>query len=484
MTATGAVQAMAFEYDGLGRCVRAADPQGTVVTRRYSLAGRLLREAQDGFEVGYEHEAAGLVTAIVHPSATRVDVHRYPNGRVESILVDGAELARYKWLGDLRRARTSYALFTDTGTGVAQQRQIIDRRDYKRDGTLSVLEHVSRGPGIVERAIAPMWRFAYRDGLLRNKFSADHGIDLTYDRALRLLRTIVDPIRDVPDVTRRSTVQERDAAGNVRLSTIVAQLAAGGGQVVRVNTDYGVTHAPGSRTTTVNGTGSTDTIGWDAAGRLRDTRIGLFANHPRLPVQPAGRTCHHDGFGRLVRVDLVPDDPAAARRVIHYRYDGFGRRVERVAQRVSATTGVVMSEDHCRYVFDGNRCIEEYERDSSAAAWRIARRFINGVGERELAAIVVDEQVFGEDIDGDGQVGGRATLVALQDHDDSVLGLVRMRQTAPATSRWSNAIAPTLPAARCGSISIHRATRRRSGEAPPGTWCTFTDSGCTSRKVS
>ncbi len=424
------LRSQSFEYDGLGRCVRATEPDGIVATRAYSLAGRLIGETQDGFSTAYEHEKSGLATAWVYPSATRVAFGRYADGRVETVAADGAELARYRWLGELRRRRTSPVRFDNAATGLTQVREIIERRDHHADGRLAWLAHVAHGPGVLEEGIAPAWRFIYRRGLPIQKLSATHGIELQHDRARQLLREIREPIRDIPDIARRTVVLERDAGGNVRQQAIVTLQTSGSGQVVRIDSDFNAVNAPITRRTTVNGVSSSEAIEWDRDGRLLRNRIGLYAGHPRLPAVPAIRLCSYDGFGRLVEVSLVPDDPAQAPRGVRYRYDAFGRRVERIAFRTHLATGAVLSEEHTRYVFAGSRCIEEHERDNATEPWRLARRFVHGPGPREIVALLVDEAEFGEDIDGDGTIGGPTTLLALQDHDDSLLGLVRLRQRA------------------------------------------------------
>ena len=430
VTATGAVQAMAFEYDGLGRCVRAADPQGTVVTRRYSLAGRLLREAQDGFEVGYEHEAAGLVTAIVYPSATRVDVHRYPNGRVESILVDGAELARYKWLGDLRRARTSYALFTDTATGVAQQRQIIDRRDYKRDGTLSVLEHVIARPRDrgarhctdvalrVSRRPPPQQIFCrprHRSHVRPRASTA------AYHRRSHPRRSGRDPPQHRPGTRRgwqRATLHHRGAARGGRRPSRAREHG------LRRDACAGQSHHHRQR--------------YRLDRHHRVGRRGQAQGHADRPVRQSSAPARAAGGAHVPSRRLRPPGTGGPRPRRPCRRAARHPLPVRRLRPARRARGAPRQRDHGRRhvggplplrvrwqpLHRGIRARQRCRRMADRAPLHQRRGRTRARGHRRRRASLRRGHRR-------RRPGGRSsTLVALQDHDDSVLGLVRMRQTA------------------------------------------------------
>jgi YD repeat-containing protein len=342
-----------FTWDGLSR-IAAARNDESAVARRYDSLGRLLSESQQIVPAG----PARLVQSAYDLAGNRTQL-AYPGGRTIAIAYDAAN--RPVSLDIANVADESVAKYSYSG------RELVEAIDFGS----GVRETISRDrAGRITET-----RFARGDDVLDDRTyawdSADNktqmqaaqattpdGRSYQYDRAKRLVAT--------HDLAGKSSIDYvLDPAGN----RTAVSAGVGAGQYTmdptlpspadrQMDRYTGLLVAPASSRPSTGNTGETpvsQAFTYDRAGNLRSTHNGR-------------RLCSYDYANRLCEVSDLQ-----AGLVIMYKYDAFGRRIERNAG------GAIT-----RYYYDGDAVIEEQNQSNISAATYIYGPPLGGASRQPL----------------------------------------------------------------------------------------------------
>jgi RHS repeat-associated protein len=256
--------AVAFDYDGVGRLVR-ADDGTTPVERRYDSRGLLLRETTGADAVAWSYDDAGRAVGFTFPSGRHLTFERAPTGGLERIVERtggamagaGTEVLRsWPWgLASLREQRWRSATMRTERRDVGGRLQQIDERRTAGGAVVFDLQQISdeRGlPASRDVTIGP-----YSESVVFN-----------VDEQARLNRqsfgpgtTDTDAITLAPDGTRISQARRTPGAPVV-------------------NTAFNST----------------------ASGRVSVQGVARTDDPDSLPSAIAGRTIRYDAFRQISRV--------------------------------------------------------------------------------------------------------------------------------------------------------------------------------------
>ena len=289
-------------YDGKGRIVRTELPDGQVQTREYDAASRVVRIATGDSQESYAYDAANRAVQIVSVAYGRRDVLDYQYdvmNRLRRRTVNGIDVTEYTYDAGNQLTRVD---FTAPG-------QPVRTTVYNRDGLGRLSEKV-----------------------LANGIKAHYA----YDALARI--TEIEYLAPNDSLIDR-VVYTYDAAGNV--------LTRGTSSSAVQETPFNATYDAANRMTTVtlrpgSAQASTYDLAYDDNGNL----IGK-AN----TTVPADRTTFTwDARDRLSRID-------APGLTAEFRYDLFGRRVERLVNGQAT-----------RYVYDGVQAVLEISDSTQSMA--------------------------------------------------------------------------------------------------------------------
>ena len=419
----------AFEWDGLGRPTRVTDNNegGVEVRMKWSALGRLRQEIQDGLTIDYDYDPSGQMTRIRYPSNHALDIEPTVSGKPGTIKRDGYELARYRYLGDrLDERSVSTTLHAPSGR---VHFPLIKRFRYNNAGQIVHLSHsihdsVTDPADPQDIVLYSVGRFRYdAAGRISEKRTRDFTERYTYDLANRLIHTVIDP-SDRPGIRRAEVRYLYDRANNILERIEQRTPSRGRRQTSSIQRQYNALNALISQSVTSSAGGTeTKPFGLDARGNLSSTPHTVPVATRDIEAE---RRLFYDALGRLRMVFLSTNEEAIGNFRITYRYDAWGRRIGRREERVRGPANTVVSSVDTRYVFWGERCIEEYESRQGAPS-QLVRRYIHGIGSAELIALDVDEEYVGADIDNSGQAQGLTTLAFLDDQERSIVALARMR---------------------------------------------------------
>lgn len=370
-----------FAYDGLSRLVRAEDDDAVVVLAYDSLS-RIRSETVNGLTVRYTHDGVGQVLTC-----------SYPGGRVMSNVYDavhrlvevkdgGGIMAAMEYLGPSRLTRRSL------GNGTTWE------IDYDAARRVNESTHVGGPPGsptlLDHRTFA--WD-AHHNKTEQMDLLTGQTRQHRYDSANRMTNSSVTAGAAIAFVL--------DAIGNR------AQVSAGPGAGA-----YSLSPAmpePADAQVNQYTTAAGETRSYDANGNLV----------ARNPAQPDQRVYTFDFKDRLVGYTNAATGEFAA-----YRYDPFGRRIER---SVSGSPTI-------RYAYDAHNIIEETTADGTTLATYVyARGLDNRVsmrrGGQDYFYHVDDQQTVRKITDASG------TVVERMDYSD--YGLPTLRDGAGNLIAWS-----------------------------------------------
>lgn len=377
-----------YVYDGLGRVVRRTDALGKVTTTVYDAEGRTLSITnRNNQTVTYEYDAAGQMTRKLMPGGEETTYEWDLAGNLARA-VDAR--CRVELTSDFLARTTRAVACYDIPLGT--QRVFLQHRldfTYDRVGNrLSMVDDLGATNQVytydnqhrLRTLTLPArgnqsWTFAYDAAGRRTAVTlspSGPAATFTYDRAdqtvaidyattpaFSVAYPAIDPISDILGVRR--TVGGSNLVGTFandnasQLLSAVFSAALGDGQVDRTYTydtanrvladeDYAYTYDDEGNLIrrVLNGSTLTDTLTWDADGRLRTVEQTI------------------DPGGGPVTVMLA-----------QYTYDPLGRRVLR------DVNGVLR-----QYVWDGTRLL--YTQDG---AGRIERAYTHGVNQDEPLSV-------------------------------------------------------------------------------------------------
>jgi RHS repeat-associated protein len=345
-----------FGYDARGLLVAAQNADVGLI-REYDALGRLLREIDTRFGtgVGYAYDPASRLTSKVYPDGSSVHYAHDGAGRPVGISDPFGETTRFVYDGAGRRLqklgtqglRTEYEYETGTGwlTGV---------KSYTATG-----------------AVASDFSYPTHDDVgnrLTMTETSGGTTAYTYD-ALDRLSTLDPPNESIYPANGALTHFAYDAAGN---RTDFGPMS--GGSFTLPHTTYAYStntkRLTTITTTPVSGPPVVETLGlYDANG------------NPGTWTPPGGsaRTLKFDALGRLVEI--------TGGYSASYRYDPFGRRIEKTEQ--STTT---------RYQYDGLDVVAEY------GASQLEATYVFGPGMDEVLKLKRGTTVAAYHSDGLGSV--------------------------------------------------------------------------------
>jgi YD repeat-containing protein len=311
-----------FEYDAIGRLVRAIAPGGEV-SRTHDSLSRVLTEQQGTVTVSATYDAAGRAVALDYPGGTGVRRTFDAAGRVREVTTaDGEPIANvdYRAGGQVSRlvvGGTIEATCTYDARELLQSivyrrvddGSLIEGYSYARDDANRIRQRVQASDGVGER----FWF----DGFSR-PIRARYGVEDVLDPDSRYeVETTYDWFPEGPWRTRR----DQDGKG--------AAIAEQFGSLDQRN-----------RYLRLGGT----SFAYDSAGNT----IRQGTDNPGFCLYA------YDGANRLVKVECF-DQNAKLTSTIEYVYDALGRLVRRI---VTDAAGVVTETT---YVWAGTTLLEEYE---------------------------------------------------------------------------------------------------------------------------
>lgn len=321
------VRSESYQFDGLSR-VRQITVGGQSTQFAYDSLSRRIRQSQLGLDLGYGHDARGLVTSIAYPSSLGVEQDQDGLGRLGEVRVSGTQVAGYGFAGLSRWASKTLG-------------SLAGSYEYSPAGDLETAKfQLNDDPPLYDERLT--WT---PKGLRESQSRVDLGgrvRDFGYDKASRLTTAIQD----------RSLFGEplswtfgHDAAQN--LTSMVAE-----GATCSETRPLPVAEDGRNRPASVSG----KALEWNARGQL---------------VRKGDQTFEYDLQGRLL---AVRENGAL---VASYAYDPFHRRVERT---VGGRTW--------RTAWDGWRPVEEYE--ITGGQTRLASRRVYGQGLDEIVRLELD----------------------------------------------------------------------------------------------
>jgi RHS repeat-associated protein len=363
-----------FEYDSLGRITKSARNhrgQHTVeVGYRYDSLGRQVFEEQKILATNHAAQVTRLfvsttLASMTYPSGLYQSYTYDDSDRVRDIEIDLAVFARHKYLGRSRLARRSMM------NGVNE----ISQSNAYYDGKGRTIGFINRQvpTGHIQSWLEYGYDNAGRRLFRKEAYAPDCFADVySYDAVNRLVcakngvvttatsgqisRTNLPqaPSYDDATPTRNTRIWDLDRQGSRKVVTTAP--ASGGPATDQFFNDVGeegYLYGPDSldRYTKVDSWAYV----YDAAGNLIDDQTYIY---------------EWDYENRLMSVTKKSDITVA-----WFKYDAFGRRIERVTSDGTTTTTT-------RYVYDGTNVIEERDENNTVQA-----RYIYGPGMDDVLAM-------------------------------------------------------------------------------------------------
>ncbi|MEU6760877.1 DUF6531 domain-containing protein [Streptomyces sp. NPDC046853] len=299
-----------FEYDSIGRKVRATNPHCDIAWSR-DPDGRTLTETVNGRTTSFAYDSAGRRTSRTTPSGAVTEYGYSSAGRRSPVTMNSSG---HTWSFD----------FDPTGREVARRLDdsLTLRQAWDTVGRLTgqSLAHVDRV--VQERS------YSYRpDGYLV-------GIDDTQQGACHLT---LDALGQVTSVQAHAWTETYayDSVGNQSHASWPGHPSDGAASGERTYAGSRLTHA------------GTVSYEYDAAGRV------VVRRKKRLSRKPDLWRYEWDAEDRLTSV-VTPDGSTW-----RYLYDPHGRRIAK--QRLSADSASAVEETH--FTWDGNNMVEEVSDD-------------------------------------------------------------------------------------------------------------------------
>jgi RHS repeat-associated protein len=321
-----------YQYDGMGRLVRAED-NNSLVTMAHDSLSNLIRETIDGQSTSMTHDGMRNLLRCVYPGGREILCQYDANNRISRIADTEGNIAEYQYVGENRVEQVSL------GNGVTKRLTYNGARGRANaEGDLGVrqatsVSHVDASGNVLDER-------NYRWDSLYNKSSRESSVagELDYrferDSVYRLTQSERRNPTGVPasvsDVLGASVVYEWDDVGNRRS-------VEGGSFAGDYQMEAGVAadSAMNQYTTT-----PFDSRTYDVKGNLLSTN------------GEGGRNFEYDYRDRLVRVTN-----SSGAEVASYRYDSLGRRVEKT-----------VGENSTKFFYLLGQVVEEQNSDDETTA--------------------------------------------------------------------------------------------------------------------
>ena len=320
-----------YAYDGLSRRMRATDnndpalaSDDAVVEYRYDSLNRILTEANNGLEAVSTYDGPGNRLSLRYPGGRQLAYSYDAIYNLKAIAEGATDIVQYDYAGR-RVLERRYA----NGTRLSY---LQGGADSGYDAINRVLRHQHLDSG--GQALAG-FEYAY-DKANNRRYEIDRFMQLAdvyeYDSAYRVIRAAYRVPANSPDLLAITS----NANVNADVSTIVADrdeiyiLDGVGNWSSHQTVSDMVSNAVGYQINEMNEyarIGATDQS-HDANGNL---------------LSDGERNYHYDAMNRLVRVTTLGGNTVAT-----YKYDAFGRRIEKRA-----------GSETVRYVHFGKRVLEE-----------------------------------------------------------------------------------------------------------------------------
>jgi YD repeat-containing protein len=333
-----------FEYDAVGRLVRATTPTGEL-RRTHDSLSRLLTEQFAGRTLRITCDAAGRPAALDYPGGERIRRAFDVRGRVVAVnTVSGEPIASVAYRAGEQVARLSLGDVLDATC------------DYDRQGRLASVRYVRRTDG----SLVEGFRYAYDDAdriVYEIQLSDGVGERYEFDAANRPVRARygIHDVLDPASPFEVETVYEHFTEGPWRLRRDVD------GRGVVIAEQRG-TIDQRNRYLRLGGTSFT----YDAAGNT----VRKGTDNPGFCLYT------YDGLGRLTKVECF-DVNARRIKTTEYEYDALGRLVRKTFTDRAGTVTVT------EYVWSGSTLLEEYENGV------LVRTYVYGIGT-DPARLTVD----------------------------------------------------------------------------------------------
>ena len=418
-----------FEWNGLGFPTKARDnnDSGSELILAWNSLGSLKQETQDTFNVRFDYDPSGQLQRLRYPSGEVLEIDQHPSGKPATFARRGYHLAQYRYLGDRVEERQCHTLLHAPGSGPNDPPQrhsfpLIKKVRFNAQGQLTGQSHYlhdavtdpSSPQDIVIHSIGGLRYDAA--GRITKKTTPDYSQIYDYDYGNRLRSVITDPI-DLSGQRRREQTHGIDAAGNNKVTVETRTSVLGRQRTLLTNRSYNSIHAI-TKAKTIGEPVSLFTH--NARGDLRASDHHIWFGGRREKVK---RTLGYDALGRLSMVFVRPENRLLDNTRIIYRYDAQGRRILRREERVRGSANILQHSRETRYVFWGDRVLEEWER-VRGEPFKLHRRYYHGVSAGEIIAMDIDEGLVGEDIDNSG-TSNWTTLFFLDDHERTIVGTAR-----------------------------------------------------------
>ncbi|MBI5716982.1 MAG: RHS repeat protein [Burkholderiales bacterium] len=355
-----------FEYDAVGRLVRATTPTGEL-RRTHDSLSRLLTEQFAGRTLSITYDAAGRPAALDYPGGERIRRTFDVRGRVVAVnTATGEPIASVAYRAGEQVARLTLGDVLDATC------------DYDRQGRLASVRYVRREDG----SLVEGFRYAYDDAdrvVYEVQLSDGVGERYEFDAANRPVRARYG-IRDV-----------LDPASPFEVETVYEHFPEGPWRRRRDLDSRGVVIADQRGTIDERNRyrrfGGTSFVN-DAAGNT----VRKGTDNPGFWLYT------YDALGRLTKAERF-DVNGRRIQTIEYEYDALGRQVRKtVTDRDGAATVT-------EYVWSGSTLLEEYENGV------LVRTYVYGIAT-DPARLTVDR-------------GGRADYWYLHNGRGLAAGLVK-----------------------------------------------------------
>lgn len=349
---------MTFHYDALGRLLQKSGSDGSVATFQYDARGRLSYAGNQHIAYGLTYDPLGRLTGITD-SNNRVLSYQYDalGNRTRMTMPDGGTVSyAYDSANRLSRLASFLGEFTfrydalGRRTKLAYPNGVATSYGYDPAGRLTAILAQGRGGSVNS--------FTYTHDPVGNRLSKSEQqkesatrYNYAYDADYQLTQALPTVLRQ-----EREHAQERREE-NFVYGTVGNRLRGPGRDDASVYNELNQLLA-----------GTTEEFRYDATGN-QIYRAGLAEGD-----EPQGWSYEYDLENRLVKASMVGEQGS---RVISFKYDPFGRRIEK---RVEEMEDGGSEARVFTYVYDNEDIILEISGNTTS-------RYVHGPGIDEPLAV-------------------------------------------------------------------------------------------------
>ncbi len=372
-----------YEYDALGRLLAGSYPDGSSTTFSYDAEGNLVSAANQHISYQMKHDALGRLIEITDSRNRTISYSLNAAGsRTRMIMPDG-ETVDYSYdgagrLADLDSFCGRFDFSYDSlsrRTGLHYPNGINTSYSYDPRGLLSGIESLDDRGKTVNL-------FTYNHDKAGNRLSRtsrDRDEDYSYDPTYQLIESVTNKLNRKGQATRSlSREYEYDQVGN------------------RLN------QADAKQPTLYNE--ANQLVEDDSFSYEYDARGNLISKTSKQQGHTEKWLYEYDYEGRLTKVTKT--DVGKVREVTSFKYDPFGRRIEKQRQHFSASDTPSQTVIHT-YVYDNEDIILEkttWHNPGHGQYKEENTRYLHGTGIDEPLAFEQNGKVYYYHADGLGSI--------------------------------------------------------------------------------